>query len=151
MWFRLARDYKTDEGEIHFDSWGIIGIKKGAPIAIRPQLISETGVISVSVDFIFLSGGLKNLTFSDFILPKHCVKNNLDTIFCSFTNTLFYVPGRNQHVMAQIKYCPKCGREVLLWPPYPCEENNETYIVKDADISKEIKLLVSELRRDRQN
>ena len=126
MWFRLARDYKTRKGEIHFDSWGTVGVKKGAPIVVSPRLrVSEKGKVSVSVEFIFSSGGLDDLKLSDLVLPKHCVKNEWDTIFCPFTKTFFHVSSHDQHLMAQIKYCPKCGREVLILPRYPIEETGQ--------------------------
>lgn len=145
MWFRLKKNYITREGEIHFDSWDTVMIKKRAPILVRLEIsgVDFTRSWVPGYSFIFSSGGLDHLTLDDLELVEQCgIGDTGDYIFCATNREFVYTPWDHRYLTKQFKFCPRCGKKLTDFPPYPFEEV-ESYKINQNDflISQELKLI----------
>jgi hypothetical protein len=130
MWFRLKKDYETKKGEIHFDSWGIQKIKKGAPIAVGFQFIKEN---EISPYFIFTAGGV-HLELSMLELPDVCEKTYYGDVYCVTNKKFFYASFHNSGctIARQLIYCPLCGKLLREQADFPRKEKTDKFEIKKA-------------------
>lgn len=129
MWLMLKVDYVTKKGEIHFDSWNIARIKRGAPIIVRLDFPGLGFKFPIS-SFMFSSGSLDHLRLDDLELPKTCSMGQWGDIFCINTKEFFSLGG-HKYLKHQIKYCPLCGAKINQLPPLPIPANDNFAIKKE--------------------
>jgi hypothetical protein len=115
MWFRLKKNYSTHDDEIHRYSWGVLVIRKGAPIDVVLRYIDG----AMKPEFIFCFGGLKHINLSILETPSFCAVTQDNEVFCVTKNEFFF-PGNS--CWARLQYCPLCGKKLEILPPCPSFE-----------------------------